>query len=213
MSHTTAGPAPTTNGGETYKDRIPHPLTTHRRVVQVHRVIDDRENALFTTVVCNDGSVWGMVNAGPWERLPDVPQDGEKGQLERLAAVAPSPEVSGEMQGSPPAPVAPAPIPLGAVVEVDAFRFERKAGAWTNGVVWFRDLMDNEAKLITALYHARHPVATRETVERITRSAHAVWHSRNGWTWDRDGEEIRSRWRDEVRHILSAAGFTIEEGA
>lgn len=87
-----AGPAPTPTGEQHDQDK---PYLPHlRRVVQVHRVVDQAADALFTTVVCNDGSVWGMVNAGLWERLPDVPQD-EPEKRPSIAGLHPS------QQGAP----------------------------------------------------------------------------------------------------------------
>lgn len=209
MSHTTAGPAPTTNGGDTNKDRIPHPLTTHRRVVQVHRVIGE-ENArwqgvLVTTVLCNDGSMWEMWNDGAWTRLPDVPQHEEKGQQERLAAVAPSPKASGEMQGSPPAPVASAPMSLGAVVEahvLDAFAEYWRENYHDGCVIANREwhLPKFQGAIKRALREVHLPVATRDMLERVSCTVEEL-------------APLRMSSRDRAWHMLRAAGFTVEEGA
>jgi len=129
----------------------------------------------------------------------------EKGQQERLAAVAPSPKASGDTQGSPPAPVVPAPIPLGAVVEVEGDRispFTRCNGYWRDrsGNTWADD--GGLGFMLAALYHARHPVATRETVERVRKALFQAFRE------TRVGEDFTENC---TRAALSAAGFTVQE--
>lgn len=51
----------------------------NRKVVQIHRVIgpDTRywQQAVLTTAVCDDGTVWECLNNDSWEQLPPIPQD------------------------------------------------------------------------------------------------------------------------------------------
>lgn len=66
----------------------------------------------------------------------------------------------------------PAPIPLGAVVEVEGdpcAPYVREDGCWIDSD---RDAFPDtdeygRGPLVSSLYRARHPVATRETVERV----------------------------------------------
>ena len=135
---------------------------------------------------------------------------GEKG--EGLGGDSrPNGDAVGNSAGQPPQQT-PAPIPLGAVVEVENDSFSpyrhdtsgwRTLGRGAGGYV----VQDNGwGHIITALYHARHPVATRETVERV---ALAV----------RDADLSRSYlvpmhvYHKLARAALTAAGFTLEEGA
>ena len=100
---------------------------------------------------------------------------------------------------------APAPIPLGETMEVDGVKWARTELGWNGGAWRYRD-SSTVARVLTAIYHARHPVATRETVERV---ALAV----------RDADLSRSYlvpmhvYHKLARAALTAAGFTLEEGA
>lgn len=109
------------------------------------------------------------------------------------------------------AATAPAPIPLGAVLEVEGdpdSSYERVSGGWirecTPRVMRVQRLekvyRDDDAawgNMLTRYYHARHPVATRETVERVEEAI------------DEAASNTHSL-REMARAALSAAGFTLE---
>lgn len=110
---------------------------------------------------------------------------------------------------------APAPIPLGAVVEVEG---EGGVESWVwDGKLWTSgggamEAVRWRALMLTALYHARHPVATRETVERVAEVCMRARHPAC-FAWDYVTGEINDEWRNIARAALTAAGFTVQEGA
>lgn len=94
------------------------------------------------------------------------------------------------------AATAPAPIPLGAVVEVDDVRYTNHWPSWHGSDGSRAGFGSNEGRIITALYHARHPVATRETALQMCK---ALWpYDKLEW----------HEWEGFAR--LRSAGFTLE---
>lgn len=112
---------------------------------------------------------------------------------------------------------APAPIPLGAVVEVEgeggveSWVWDGKLWTSGGGVMPF-EAVRWRALMLTALYRAQHPVATRETVERVAEVCMRARHPAC-FAWDYVTGEVKDEWRNIARAALTAAGFTIQEGA
>jgi hypothetical protein len=50
---------------------------SRRRIVQLMGVAGDTYAAKRLYALCNDNSVWLLVDKG-WQRLPDIPQDDEE---------------------------------------------------------------------------------------------------------------------------------------
>ena len=105
----------------------------------------------------------------------------------------------------------PAPIPLGAVVEVEGVEWTRTESGWDGGARWYHD-GSTAARALTALYRARHPVATREAVERVAEVCMRARHPAC-FAWDYVTGEVKDEWRNIARAALTAAGITLEEGA
>lgn len=154
----------------------------------------ERERAANDTRIEYGTEPRGVVISGTLEEIK-----GEAG-----ATVAASEPLASES----PAATSPSPdpVPLGAVVEVDNLTWE-----WRDGtdfrLGWYESVcggfaVDYRAAYLTALYHARHPVATRETVERVAKAIDDTHHG--------IGAVLRYRL---ARAALTAAGFTVQEGA
>lgn len=43
-----------------------------RKPISVSTCLD--ESNIYATVICDDGSIWGMNHIGKWKRIPDIPQ-------------------------------------------------------------------------------------------------------------------------------------------
>ena len=132
-----------------------------------------------------------------------------------LGTPMPKSEATDSVADAPTSPVSPSPaptrsseprsaatpIPLGAVVEVEGDRispFTRCNGYWRDrsGNTWADD--GGLGFMLAALYHARHPVATRETVERVRKALFQAFRE------TRVGEDFTENC---TRAALSAAGF------
>lgn len=113
---------------------------------------------------------------------------------------------------SPVAAPSPAPIPLGETMEVDGVKWARTELGW-NGGAWRYHDSSTVARVLTALYRARHPVATRETVERVAKAIDDADSDSLCPVWDVMTVHQKSVLCDMARAALTAAGFTLEEGA
>jgi len=122
------------------------------------------------------------------------------GTLPKGASASEESQAAGSLRE---APTSPAPIPLGAVVEVEGVEWTRTESGWDGGARWYHD-GSTAARALTALYRARHPVATRETVERVRKALLQAFRA------TRVGEDFTENC---TRAALTAAGFTLEEGA
>ena len=145
----------------------------------------ERERAANDTRIEYGTEPRGVVISGTLEEVK-----GEAG-----ATVAASEPLASES----PAATSPSPdpIPLGETVTVDGAKWARTELGW-NGGAWRYHDSSTVARALTALYRARHPVATRETVERVR---------------DAMKDDCLNGWDSMARAALTAAGFTIQEGA
>lgn len=128
----------------------------------------------------------------------------EKGLAEK--GTVNSEDAQAQVVREPTRPASPAPIPLGAVVEVLDASGCRDQWHWT-GPQWgswrwehengrYAVAVGRHGDAITALYHARHPVASRETALQMCRK---LWpHDRHDWHLTEGFARLR------------AAGFTLE---
>ena len=121
-------------------------------------------------------------------------------QGERLGAPASTSDEApnSEVTGGGIAAASPAPIPLGAVVEVSGITYQRtEVGDWSSAHRWI-SRNSHEANTLDALYRALHPVADAATVKRVALRRMADWAvSAEGF----------------ARIILEELGYTIQEGA
>ena len=145
----------------------------------------ERERAANDTRIEYGTEPRGVVISGTLEEVK-----GEAG-----ATVAASEPLASES----PAATSPSPdpIPLGETVTVDGAKWARTELGW-NGGAWRYHDSSTVARVLTALYRARHPVATRETVELV----------RNTLL-----DTMLLPPYDRAKVLLTAAGFTIQEGA
>ena len=67
-------------------------------------------------------------------------------------------------------------------------------------------------RTLDTLLANRHPVATRETVERVAEVCMRARHPAC-FAWDYVTGEVKDEWRNIARAALTAAGFTLEAGA
>ena len=110
-------------------------------------------------------------------------------------------------------PLPPAPIPLGAVDHVlGDFAQYWRANYFDGCVISNRErhLPKLQGAIRRALREAPHPVATRETVERV---AEALFLSSEQSKFQRETTLVVRHWHDLARAALTAAGFTLQEGA
>ncbi len=155
-----------------------------------------------------DGAVFHEKRAHHAEQERDAALRAlEEAKGEAGATVAASEPLASES----PAATSPSPdpVPLGATIEVDGVKWARTELGWSGGAWRYRD-SSTVARVLTALYRARHPVATRETVERV---AEALFLSSEQSKFQRETTLVVRHWHDLARAALTAAGFTLEEGA
>jgi len=122
---------------------------------------------------------------------------------------------------APSNPLPPAPIPLGADekpfdqtmdAKLWAQEFVRRFPAHDEGLMlaWFANAIMRGYDTARAKYE--HPVATRETVERVAEVCMRARHPAC-FAWDYVTGEVKDEWRNIARAALTAAGFTVQEGA
>jgi outer membrane murein-binding lipoprotein Lpp len=124
-------------------------------------------------------------------------------QGERLGAPASTSDEApnSEVTGGGIAAASPAPIPLGAVVEVSGITYQRtEVGDWSSAHRWI-SRNSHEANTLDALYRALHPVADAATVKRV---ALRVKQYNGPTAVSAEGF---------ARIILEELGYTIQEGA
>ena len=160
----------------------------------------ERERAANDTRIEYGTEPRGVVISGTLEEVK-----GEAG-----ATVAASEPLASES----PAATSPSPdpIPLGETVTVDGAKWARTELGW-NGGAWRYHDSSTVARVLTALYRARHPVATRETVERVAKAIDDADSDSLCPVWDVMTVHQKSVLCDMARAALTAAGFTLEEGA
>lgn len=158
--------------------------TTAHRVCETIETLKDERDAALRALEASKGEAGATVAAS------------EPLASESPAATSPS----------------PAPIPLGATVVVEGDKdspYTLTILGWADkhGYAWENDNSLARAPMLAAIYRARHPVATRETVERV---AEAV-AEHEGASMAQFGPVLRADYMSLARAALTAMGVTIQE--